>query len=232
VSTNPSYNDKPISDPSEDRFGIDPFAKALATSLEKMKAPEGTVVALMAACKGAPLGWLIDFSESAYRDYHPREGKSPSPEEKCLVLSADADLLRKRELKAVQLAVKSGTLIDHRELPYLLFRWRDLAGRDGAAVKKWTKAQLKKDDAVVKIAKAFTSYSWSQGMGFAGLGDRVSKRNTRASVDSLDLIMDSAEFRRRIEKLAAKKTPLAPTDAETVRIFLEAWRKRDKDPHA
>ena len=51
-------------------------------------------------------------------------------------------------------------------------------------------------------------------------------------MDSLDLIMDSAEFRRRIEKLAAKKTPLASTDAETVRIFLEAWRKRDKDPHA
>ena len=41
-----SYNDKPISDPSEDRFGIDPFAKALATSPEKMQAPEGTVVAL------------------------------------------------------------------------------------------------------------------------------------------------------------------------------------------
>jgi predicted KAP-like P-loop ATPase len=160
----------------------------------------------MTACKDAPLGWLIDFSESAYRDYHPREGKSPSPEEKCLVLSDDADQLRKRELQAVQKAVKSGTLIDHRQLPHLLFRWRDLAGKDGAAVKKWTKAHLKKDDAVVKIAKAFTSYSWSQGMGFGGLGDRVAKRDTRASVDSLDLIMDSAEFRRRVEKLAAKNT--------------------------
>lgn len=41
-----SHNDKPISEPSEDRFGIDPFAKTLAASIRKMKAPEGTVVAL------------------------------------------------------------------------------------------------------------------------------------------------------------------------------------------
>lgn len=185
-----------------------------------------------AACKNAQLGWLIDFSESAYRDYHPREGKNPEPAEKCLVLSPEADRLHKREPKAIQGAVKAGTLIDHRQLPFLLFRWRDLAGKNGAAVKKWTKAQLKTDEGVVKLAKAFTSYSWSQGMGFAGLGDRVAKRNTRASVDSLDLIMDKAEFRKRVEALAAKKTPLGPSDSETVRTFLEAWRKRDKDPHA
>jgi predicted KAP-like P-loop ATPase len=40
------HNDKPISDPSEDRYGIDPFARALASSIQKMPSPEGTVVAL------------------------------------------------------------------------------------------------------------------------------------------------------------------------------------------
>jgi predicted KAP-like P-loop ATPase len=40
------HNDKPISTPSEDRYGIDPFAKALATGIKKMPAPEGTVIAL------------------------------------------------------------------------------------------------------------------------------------------------------------------------------------------
>jgi predicted KAP-like P-loop ATPase len=44
--TNRPHNDKPISEPSDDRFGIDPFAKTLAASIRKMKAPEGTVVAL------------------------------------------------------------------------------------------------------------------------------------------------------------------------------------------
>jgi predicted KAP-like P-loop ATPase len=40
------HNDKPISDPSDDRFGIDPFAKTLAASIRTLKAPEGTVIAL------------------------------------------------------------------------------------------------------------------------------------------------------------------------------------------
>ena len=40
------HNDKPISSPSEDRYGIDPFAKALAASIERMPPPEGTVIAL------------------------------------------------------------------------------------------------------------------------------------------------------------------------------------------
>ncbi len=40
------HNDKPISEPSEDRFGIDPFAKTLASSIRKLAAPEGTVIAL------------------------------------------------------------------------------------------------------------------------------------------------------------------------------------------
>lgn len=40
------HNDKPISEPAEDRFGIDPFARALASSIRKLASPEGTVVAL------------------------------------------------------------------------------------------------------------------------------------------------------------------------------------------
>jgi len=39
-------NDIPISVPSEDEFGIDPFARAIAGAISKISAPEGTVVAL------------------------------------------------------------------------------------------------------------------------------------------------------------------------------------------
>ena len=41
-----SPNDAPIKVPAEDRFGMDPFAQALAASIRKIKAPEGTVIAL------------------------------------------------------------------------------------------------------------------------------------------------------------------------------------------
>jgi len=40
------HNDQPIAQPDEDRFGIDPFAKALASSIRKMASPEGAVIAL------------------------------------------------------------------------------------------------------------------------------------------------------------------------------------------
>jgi predicted KAP-like P-loop ATPase len=40
------YNDQPIEQPEEDRFGVDPFAKALARSIRKLVAPAGAVIAL------------------------------------------------------------------------------------------------------------------------------------------------------------------------------------------
>ncbi|KYH03517.1 P-loop NTPase fold protein [Bradyrhizobium sp. DOA1] len=40
------HNDSPISEPSEDRFGIEPFSKTLAKGILQMTAPEGTVIAL------------------------------------------------------------------------------------------------------------------------------------------------------------------------------------------
>jgi len=39
-------NDSPITGPREDEFGIDPFAQAVAKAIERLSAPEGTVLAL------------------------------------------------------------------------------------------------------------------------------------------------------------------------------------------
>lgn len=40
------YNDQPIENPNEDRFGVDPFARALAASIRKMQSPQGSVIGL------------------------------------------------------------------------------------------------------------------------------------------------------------------------------------------
>lgn len=40
------YNDKPIEEPNEDLFDVDPFARALACGIRKMQSPCGTVIAL------------------------------------------------------------------------------------------------------------------------------------------------------------------------------------------
>ena len=45
--TSPNYfNDSPITSPDEDKFGIDPFAHALARSFVELASPVGSTVAL------------------------------------------------------------------------------------------------------------------------------------------------------------------------------------------
>jgi predicted KAP-like P-loop ATPase len=180
------------------------------------------------AAESAALSWLVDFSQSAYHHYCPRDGKEPEREGNCLTTQADAEVLRTRALDRIRAASQSGELAKSRRLAYLLFAWRDLAEDDGTEVRDWSAAQLKSDVMVAIFAKAFTSHSWSQGLGMAGLGDVVAKRKTRASVDSLQNILDKDALRTRVEELSAKNA--ADEDGTAIREFLTAWQRRDENP--
>jgi predicted KAP-like P-loop ATPase len=46
ISSTNNYDDLPIREPSEDYFGIDPFAQALANSIRELTNPRGSVIAL------------------------------------------------------------------------------------------------------------------------------------------------------------------------------------------
>lgn len=180
---------------------------------------------LVVACRMANLTWFVDLARSAYNDYHPRDGKQPSAEADCLTTQPDAEALHARALKRIRTASKSSELALSKRLGYLMFRWRDLAADEGLEVKKWAKKQMKDDAMIAVFSKAFTSHSWSQGMGMFGLGDTVAKRNTNANVDSLDKVLDRDQLRKRVEEVAAK----GGTDdaARAISDFLAAWRKKD-----
>lgn len=179
----------------------------------------------VAASKTASLTWFVDFARSAYNDYHPRDGKQPSDEADCLTTEADADALHDLALKRIRKASKSSELASSKRLGYLMFRWRDLAAEDGLEVKKWAKKHMKDDAMIATFAKAFTSYSWSQGMGMFSIGDAVAKRNTQANVGSLDKVLDREQLRKRVEEVAAKGG--SDTAANAVSEFLTAWKKKD-----
>ena len=85
---------------------------------------------------------------------------------------------------------------------------------------------VKHDEAVSKLARAFTGESWSHAMGMFGLGDRVAMRQVRASVDGLEHIMDVGGFRRRLEEIEKRNT-LDGGRKESVMVVHEAWRKRE-----
>ena len=189
--------------------------------LERMTLEERSVV-LVKACETASVGWLADLTRSAWNDYHPREGKDPEPPEKCLTTEADAKCLRDMLRVRIESAAKEGTLAGHRDLTFLLHFWSDLAGDDGATVRAWAVDIYTSDAGLKQLAKAFTSFGWSQGMGVTGLGDLVAKRTTRVSIQAMEKFVDLVAFRKRVEEVAAKST-----DADVVK-FLEAWRCADR----
>ncbi len=195
-------------------------------TFERCSLDERTAI-LVNACMRAQLGWLVDFTTSAIDDYFPREGKEAEPPENCLVAEGVLDSLRARALEALGKAATDGSLIEHPDLPYLLYRWRDLAKDDGAAVKTWVSTQLPNDKSVALLANAFTGESWSQGMGMFGLGDRVATRNVRASVGSLNTILDPEAFRMRLEEIEQAKTLDEPY-LGYVLMLLDAWRRKDR----
>lgn len=194
-------------------------------AFERCTLDERTAI-FLTACREAQLGWLIDFTSSAIEDYYPPDGREPTPPEKCLVAQGALDELKGHAVKAIEYAAASGALLTHPQLASLLFRWRDLTNADGESVKAWTNKQLADDVAVAQLAKAFTSESWSQGMGMFSLGDRVAMRNTRAAVDGLPSILDVAAFRKRLEEIEASGT-LADPYREYVHTFLDAWIKQE-----
>jgi hypothetical protein len=177
----------------------------------------------MAACQTAGLGWLLDFTNSALEDYHPREGRQPEPEEGCLTTELDAGRLRAQALAQIHEAAESGELLKHSKLGYLLYRWRDLTEDNGAEVRRWTAAQLEHDDRIAEFARAFTSDSWSQTAG-----DAVSRRIIRANVASLELILDKVRLRARVEELAGSEA-LPNAETQVISEFLEAWRREEQN---
>ncbi len=176
------------------------------------------------ACEDAQLGWLIDFVSSALDEHNPRaDGSSSRPAEMCLVDESHTARLKGMALGAIEAAVNDDDLLDHPRLPYILFRWRDLCEDNPADLTAWVSEQLLNDVGVAKLAKAFTSESWSQSVG-----DRVSMKKVGAAVDSLGDLMDLAVFRSRLEELEQtdRIDPQLQTD---VSVFLKAWRNKEQD---
>ena len=64
------HNDRPITEPSQDRFGINPFAQTLASSIQQFPSPEGTVIALngpWGSGKSSAINLVLHHMEPAIR---------------------------------------------------------------------------------------------------------------------------------------------------------------------
>ncbi|WP_339851425.1 P-loop NTPase fold protein [uncultured Nisaea sp.] len=189
--------------------------------------PEERSNVLVAAVQNAPLGWLVDFASSAIGDHEEEREQGPKRDEDCLVQASAIEPVRKLALDTIRTAAANGSLIGHRDLVYVLYRWRDLLGGDPTEVREWTGARILEDSSLVAFARDFTGRSWSMGMsGLGSLGDRVSKATIVAQISDDTEIIDSEAFRARLEEIAADGK-LKQDDLKTVQTLLDAWdRKR------
>ncbi|MGM0562547.1 MAG: KAP family P-loop NTPase fold protein [Pseudomonadota bacterium] len=179
------------------------------------------------ATEHASLGWLVNFTASARDDHREREN-SPQSEEDCLINEDAVAPLTNHALSAIRAAAADGSLRQHKDLIYILYRWRDFMGADPSEIRAWTDPLLDDDDMLVVFARELTGESWSQGMGLAGLGDRVAQRHTRAQIDENTDILDVDRFRTSLERLQASGQ-LDGASKKTIDDFLEAWdRQRNR----
>jgi len=149
--------------------------------------------------------WLVDFTSSAYRDHFPRENREPEPPENCLVKRDDIFKLKDQTIEKIDLIAKAGGLISHPQLSHILFKWKDLSGDDVDRVKDWTREQMKNDEAISMFARAFTGKNGSYDIGRMGLRDQTAIPKTKALVSGLEDVIDVTEFRKRMEEITTKK---------------------------
>jgi len=186
---------------------------------------------IVEAAENASVGWLVDLSESAYRDHHPREGKPPEPEDRCLTTECDADRLRKMALAKIVAVARDRTLLHYEYFPRVLLLWDNLAGNaDHELAKAWCMERLAEDDAVEAFSKAFVSGSWVTGIGGfgGGLGDTVSVRRDRVSAELLQRFFDITTLRTRVEALLCATEERTARQAALKR-FIDAWDTSDED---
>ncbi|ESE81365.1 KAP family P-loop NTPase fold protein [Salmonella enterica] len=169
------------------------------------------------ACKNASLGWLADFTDSAWTDYHPTDERPPECEDKCLTTEEDAGYLRTMlaDRFAMELDRDNGySLLRHKDFSLLIYQWQQLLGEDDLRIKQWIGTLLDDDENIKLIAIAFTSYGWTQTMG-----DAVARRNTHINIKRLEQFIDINIFRKRIEELAVRSC------FPEVNEFWDCWLK-------
>lgn len=184
---------------------------------------------LARAMETVPLNWHLDFSNSAWEDYHPSNpDREPESEAETLTTENVAQKLRQKSLDLLREAAEKGVLLDRKNLGRLLFDWDRVKPEGSNEVTDFTDTALRDDVKVYKLASAFLGKSYSQGMGdFGGApGDLVYRENDHAQVSGIDRLINVEIFRERLTQVLNGEI-LDEPQKETVRRLLKAWTRRE-----
>lgn len=177
-------------------------------------------------CQHASLVWLFDFASSALDQHESRENKKLKPEGDRLLTKEDADEVKTLAVQIIRQAAADSSLAHQKDLLRLLYRWRAFVDGDSKEILTWTASLMESDEGALQLASALVSETWSIGLGFDGMGDRVSRRHVKVSLSGLRDLLDSGRFRARLTEIASDSSPHASEAQE----FLELWDQALENP--
>jgi len=125
-------------------------------------------------------------------------------------------------LTALRAAGQDGRLLAAHSARSMLWALYRLSPQGSTEVRALTDHFLENDDQTIRLAKAVTSMSWSQGMGFAGMGDRVARGQPRVQRSGLEKIIDAERLYARVGELLAR-ADLSDEVHEVLVRFLRGW---------
>ena len=171
------------------------------------------------ALANAQIGWRVSLADRLAEEHDPREqgGRRNEPfldqaTSRRLKTDAEADLVA---------AADDGRLLASNAAASLLWRLSQVEGGKDL-VRGLTGKMLDTTDGTVRLAAETTSTTWSQSMGFGGLGDRVARGTPRVPRDALERIVDPLRMHARVVELSGTDG-LSEDDALILTRFLKGW---------
>lgn len=135
----------------------------------------------------------VSIQDQEHGKYHTKETPT-TPEEKRTVNSEQLEELEKIALNKIEAWAEDGRLKKHKNLPYILFRWKEWGGRD--KVVSFVDNMVKNDEGLTDFITAFLTKSTSQS-----LGDYVYKINWRISIKSIAEFIEIGEILPRVKNI-------------------------------
>lgn len=169
----------------------------------------------------ASLRWACDFAERCLGPFEKElaEGqKRHAP----IVSEPVAESFRELCLTNLRVAAQDGTLVRHPHLRSLLFDWLRLSG-SASEPGAFVEANFGDDAFILALARQIPSESWSHGMGFDGMGDRVSQRHVLIDYSQYEGLLNGKRMDQRVREIV-DAGQAEPEDLAMLRDFLATRR--------
>jgi len=120
--------------------------------------------------------------------------QNPKHEEERTVNASQLEELEKLALQKIRTWAEDGRLAKHRNLPHILFRWRDWGKEDEPV--QFVNKMIEKDEGLIDLITSFLSKSTSYGMT-----DYVGKIHWRVGLKSIEEFVQTKDIEPRLRKI-------------------------------